>query len=126
MVKSNAEMFTSAFLSGVRRRAIRRGFWFSVLDHVERGILSLSARVVEKVESVVLGIELVKILKKLKDAMMSGFAKRMEDYGVERAKQIVAQAVSWGYETTRAWVSDRGFAEYLTLLDMYSPSGWGI
>jgi len=126
MVKSNAEMFTSAFLSGVRRRAIRRGVWFSVLDHVERGILSLSARVVEKVESVVLGIELVKILKKLKDAMKSGFAKRMEDYGVERAKQIVAQAVSWGYETTRTWVSDRGFAEYLTLLDMYSPSGWGI
>lgn len=119
-------MFTSEFLSGVRRRAIRRGVWFRVLDHVERGILSLSARVVEKVESVVLAVVLVKILKKLKDAMKSRFTKHVEDYGMKRVKEIVAQAVSWGYETTRAWVSDQGFAEYLTLLDMYSPSGWGI
>ena len=126
MVKSNAEMFTSEFLSGVRRRGIRRGVWYRVLDRVERGILTLSARVVEKVESVVLGVELVKILKKLKDAMKSMFVKRMEDYGVKRVKEIVAQAVSWGCKTTQTWDSDRGFAEYLTLLDVHSPTGWGV
>jgi len=115
-------MFTSKFLFEVRRKALRGRVWFKALDNVERGILSLAARVVDEVRSVVLGVELVKILKKLRDALKSGFVRRMEDYGIKRARKLAAQAVEWGYHSARAWASDFGFVRYVTLLDVNSPS----
>ena len=119
-------MFTSSFLLEMRRKAIRRGVWFRVLDRVERGILSLTARVVDRVESAVLGVELVKILSKLRDALKSGFVRRMEEYGFGRAREVAAQAVAWGYMAARAWASDSGFVRYLTLIDVNKPTGFGV
>ena len=119
-------MFTRSFLVEVRRKALRRGVWFRALDRVERGILSLAARVVDRVESAVLGVELVKILRKLRDALKSGFVRRMEEYGLRRARMVARRAVEWGYAAARVWASDLGFVRYLTLIDVNKPSGWGI
>ena len=111
-------MFTRSFLLGVRSKAIRRGVWYRVLDRVERGIIDLTARVVEKVESSILGVELVKILRKLRDAMKSEFVKQVEEYGICRARVLTQQAVDWGYDGEINWVSDTGFAKYLTAMVM--------
>ena len=119
-------MFTSSFLVEVRRKALRRGVWFKALDRVERGILCLTARIVDRVESAVLGIELVKILSKLRDALKSGFVRRMEEFGLRRARMLAAQAVAWGYGAARGWAWNPGFVRYVTLLDVYAPSGWGL
>jgi len=109
-------MFTREFLLSYKRKALRRGVWFCALDRVERGILSLTARVVERVESVVLGLTLVKIIKKLRDALKSGFVKRWE-FGMKRAWSIAVQAVAWGYVGARSWASDDDFIRYLALSD---------
>jgi len=119
-------MFTSGFLVEMRRKALRRGVWYRALDRVERGILSLAARVVDRVESAVLGVVLVKILRKLRDALKSGFVRRMEEFGLKRAREVAAQAVAWGHGAARAWSSDLGFVRYVTLLDVNAPSGWGV
>jgi len=119
-------MFTRSFLVEVRRKALRRGVWFKALDRVERGILSLAARVVDRVESAVLGVELVKILRKLRDALKSGFVRRMEEYGLGRARMVARQAVEWGYAAARGWASDLGFVRYLTIIDVNKPAGWGV
>ncbi len=117
-------MLTSRFLQEKRREAMRRGVWFRALDRVERGIMSLAARVVERVESALLGVELVKILGKLRDAMKSGFVRRMEGYGFGRVRELVDQALAWGYEAARGWVSDLGFAMYVTVISMNDPLGF--
>jgi len=119
-------MFTRGFLAGVRRKALRRRVWYSALDRVERGILSLTSRIVDRVESRVLGVMLVKIIVKLKEALKSPFVKRMETYGVDMAGKLAEQAVEWGYGDVRGWVMDMGFSGYLTLLDFNKPSGWGF
>ena len=119
-------MFTSSFLLDVRRRALRRGVWYRALDRVERGILSLTARVVDRVESAILGVELVKIMRKLRDALKSGFVRRMEEFGFIRARMLARQAAAWGYYAARGWASDLGFVRYLTLIDMNKPTGFGI
>jgi hypothetical protein len=118
-------MFTSSFLLEARAAALRRGVWFKALDHVERGILSLAARVVDRVESVVLCVELVNIMAKLRDALMSGFVRRMEEYGFGRALRMARQAVEWGYTVAVGWSSDLGFVRYLTVLDLNWPAGFG-
>ena len=118
--------FASSFLVEMRRKALRRGVWYRALDCVERGILSLTARVVDRVESAVLGVILVKILRKLRDALKSGFVRRMESYGVERAKRIAVQAVEWGYVKAKSWAFARSFAMYVTLIDVNKPTGFGV
>ena len=119
-------MFTKDFLYGVKQKALRRGVWFRALDSVERGILSLAARVVDRVESVVLGVELVKIIKKIRDAVKSGFVRRMEEFGYRRAEEIFGVAVEWGHRAASNWASDIGFVRYLTLLDMNQSTGFGV
>jgi len=119
-------MFTRSFIVKVRQKAIRQRVWYLALDHVERGILSLAARVVHRVESIVLGVVLVKILSKVKEALKSGFVRRVNDYGLRRIKELSARAVAWGNMAARKWVYDLGFARYLTLLNVYAPSGWGV
>lgn len=119
-------MFSRGFLLQVRGRALRRGVWFSALDRVERGILSLAARVVDRVQSVVLGVELVKILAKLRDALKGELVRRMEEYGYERAKEIAGTAVEWGNRAARGWASEIGLVRYLSVMDMNQPSGYGV
>ncbi|MFX0206999.1 MAG: hypothetical protein ACFFDT_13510, partial [Candidatus Hodarchaeota archaeon] len=119
-------MLTGRFLSEARRKALRGGVWFKALDRVERGILSLAARVVDRVESAVLGVELVKILGKLRDALKGGFVRRMEEYGVYQAEKLAAQAIVWGYENAGSWASNFDFIRYLTLIDVNKPTGFGV
>ena len=107
-------MFTSEFILSMKRKALRRGVWYNALDHVERSILSLTARVVERVESVKLGIILVKIVRKLCDAFNGEFIKRIE-LGMMLAKRIAAQAVAWGYHEAETWASDNNFIRFLIL-----------
>ena len=121
-----ADMFTSSFLSDMRRKALRKGVWYKALDALERGILSLTSRVIERVESAVLGIELVKILNKLRDSMKSGFVRHMEEKGRERARNMAFLAIKWGHEKARGWISDIGFVKYLTMIEFNWPMGFGI
>jgi hypothetical protein len=119
-------LYTREFLVEIRRKALRRGVWFKALDRVERGILSLTAKIVDKVESVVLGVELVKILAKLRDALKNGFVRRMEEYGLGQALKMARIAVDWGYAIAVDWSSDIGFVRYLTVMDLNSPTGFGV
>lgn len=119
-------MFSQEFLEGVRRKALRRGVWYTALDRVERGILTITIRVVDVVRSRALGVELVKIVKKLRDATRSGFVRRMEEFGLRRVREVARKAVEWGYDAARSWASDSGFVRYLTLIDMSRPTGFGI
>ena len=111
---------------GVRSKAIRRGVWYRVLDRVERGIIDLTARVVEKVGSSVLGVELVKILGKLRGAMKSEFVKHVEEFGIGRARVLTQQALDWGYGGGINWASDIGFVKYLTAMDMNKNTLFGF
>ncbi len=110
---------------GLRRKALRRRVWFS-LDSLDRGIFNLVTRVVDRVESSVLGTVLVKIVRTLRDAMRSEFARLMESSGLRRAWDSARRAVGWGYGAAGEWARDPGFARYQALLVFYKPSGWGM
>ena len=121
----SGDLFTKEFLKGLRLKAIRRRVWFG-LDSLDRGIFNLVTQVVDRVESSVLGSVLVEIVRKLRDAMKGEFARRMEDFGLRRAREVAGQAVKWGNKAAMWWVSDMGFVRYLTIVDYNIPSGYGI
>ena len=119
-------MFNRSFLVNLRQRAMRQRVWFKAIDHIERGIVNLVARLVDGVESSLLGCVLVKISAKLRDAMKSEFLRHLEDYGYGAARRVVDQALSFGSVLAGGWVRDKSFISYLTLMDLNKPSGWGI
>ena len=80
-------MFTRRFLMGWWRRALRRRILYTALDHEDRGYLYLTMRVSEEVRSVDVGRIIVKLLARLKEAMKSPFARKMETYGIMKARQ---------------------------------------
>ena len=119
-------MYTREFLLELRRKAIRRRVWYTCLDRVDRGIVYLVTRVVDRVESAVLGVVLLKITKKLRDAMKSGFTRLMESEGFRMAMDAAERAVEWGSGVAEDWARDVGYVRYLTLLAFNRPSGWGL
>ncbi|MGD0804213.1 MAG: hypothetical protein ABSA11_09090 [Candidatus Bathyarchaeia archaeon] len=119
-------MFTGEFLSGVRRQALRRRVWYSALDGLERGILSISARIIDDVKSSLLNVQLVRIIAKLRDACKSGFVRHLERYGVERVRVVQGEAFRLGYLGAGVLSKDLGFIRYLMFLDYNQPIGWRI
>jgi len=117
-------MFTRGFLEDIRLKAIRRRVLYRALDGVERGILYLCTRVVDEVSSPVLGVQLVEIVKRLRDAMKSAFTRHMESYGFRRVVSLVEQARALGSEQASGWL-DVGFARYVTFIDLNQPLGYG-
>ena len=109
------------WMKGLRHRTL-----FTALTEEDRGFLYLTMKVVDKVRSISLGRILVGILKKLRDATRSEFVRRMEEFGLRRAREVAGQALEWGYGAAQGWAANLGFIKYLTSMDMNKPTGFGI
>ena len=110
-------MFTGEYLHKLRLRAIRRRA-LHCLDDLERGILYLSSRLVERVSSPGLCVQLLEIVRKVEEAMRSGFLKHVESFGYSKLVSMVKTAVMLGSSVAQEWVRDLGFARYLAFMDI--------
>jgi len=119
-------MFNRQHLFSIRNKALRKGVWYSTLDRVERGIVSLTARLIDRVESEILGVELVKILAKLVKALKSGFVRHMETFGLGRVFELSRFATEWGNSVAKGWAFDTGFVGYVSMMDLNQPTGFGV
>jgi hypothetical protein len=116
-------MYFSSFLKEVRKRAIRGNVWFRTLDCLERGILNLSAKILDVIHSESLQVELSKIVSKIEDALRGVFEKRFLSYGLSRAKEIVANAVKLGCNDAVGWLTNSSFAKYVTFMSLNNSFG---
>ncbi len=119
-------MFTRNHLRKWWRRALRRRVLHSALDREERSILYLAMRAFDEIRNADVGTIIVKILAKLNEALKSPFVRKMETYGIQRARIVSSYAVEWGLEAAKSWAVDVGFVKYLTALELNAPTGWGI
>ena len=97
--------------------------YYRALDRLERGILDLSARLLDSAQSVVLLQQLYEIVMKLDEALKGRFQRHVESFGVRRVAEIILQALRFGYKDAVGWLRDPGLAEYLTVMDLNSPFG---
>ncbi len=119
-------MFTKKFLMRWWRRAQRRRVLHSALDREERSILYLAMRAFDEIRNSNVGTIIVKILAKLNEALKSPFVRKMETFGIQRARIVSSYAVELGFEAAKSWAVDVGFVKYLTALELNAPTGWGI
>lgn len=115
--------FNSNFLLRMRRQALRRGVWFRVLDSVERALLSLVPRCMEKPRSSGLIDMLAKIIVKIKNALKSPIADLVSQVGGPLARTLSRIAQKWGYKTAGEWASNEGFWRYLAIESLNNTRG---
>ena len=123
IVIGTLSIITPDYLKSVRLTALRKRTWFKALDKLERGILNLTIKFVEKLKSQVLAGHIVKILAKLRDAAKCAFTRHVESYGYMKLRETVEQALGLGYDSS-GWIRDLGFAEWFALNNYYNPVGW--
>jgi len=114
-------LLTKERLCGIKRRAIRRGVWFTVLSKLERACVDITIRVVDKVRSLFLVRVLTRIVKKLSDAMENRIARLMREVGHQLALKISQIAHTWGHSSAIQWLTDLKFIRYLTINKLNSP-----
>lgn len=114
-MKLNSIPFSRSELAKLRVKARRRGVWFRVLSRVERGLVDLSIKVVEKVRSLVLAKSLIGVVKKLMDAMESEVARLIRTVGRSLAQKLGEIAKSWGNRSACLWAVDPDFVRYLAV-----------
>jgi hypothetical protein len=100
-------------LAKLKRRAQRCKSWFSVLSWEQRRFVDAVIMVVETVRSPLLADLLKAIIKTLLEAMMKN--------GRSLAQKLSQIAQSWGNKSAVEWPLDRGFIQYLTVIDLNKP-----
>ena len=100
-------------LAALKKTAFRRGFWFKSLNRVERGIIDLTVRYVDKIRSIRLAKLVTAIVNKLQMAMESLADKLVRIIGLGLTQKISSIAVKLGNLSASAWAEDEAFARYL-------------
>jgi hypothetical protein len=100
-------------LISIRTRALRRGAWFKVLSRVERSIVDLTIRCVDRIHSDVLMRTVVAILDKLLETLEEEYLKRVECLGQEIAQKMCEIAARWGNPHAWLWKCDLSFIKFL-------------
>ncbi len=110
----NGEGLSRQVLVALRTRALRRRVWYRVLSRIERGLVDLTIRWVDRVKSSRLRQVLVEILEKLVRAMEHGIG-RVLVRGEELAFRVSSWSVEWGNISAFSWRFDLSFHRALGL-----------
>src|SRR5712691_10054810 len=108
------EPITREVLVGMKTRGLRRRVWYRALDRMERGLVDLTIRWVDKVRSGRMTETLMRILAKLAQALETGMG-RVLGRGRVLAARASELAVGWGNGSAFAWRYDGSYALALGL-----------
>jgi len=109
----------------VKARALRRRVWFKALSRMERGIVDLTIRCVEKVKSPVLTRAIMDIIGKVLKTLENGFLEMVKRVGSAVAEKICEIAERWGNENASSWKHDSGFIRFLGV-NAVNSRGFGV
>src|SRR2546428_4427071 len=105
---------TREVLVGLKTRGLRRRLWYSTLSRLERGLVDLTIRWVDKVRSGRMTETLMRILEKLAQALETGMGKVLGK-GRVLAARASELAVKWGNVSAYSWRYEQGFCRAIGL-----------
>ncbi|MFB0567287.1 MAG: hypothetical protein ACETVM_01715 [Candidatus Bathyarchaeia archaeon] len=106
-------MLSRQGLKKIKARALRRKIWFKALSRVERGIIDLTIRCVERIRSHTLIKTVLSIVDKLLRTLEESYLKKVERIGREIAQKICEIAGKWGNLHALIWKYDINFVRFL-------------
>jgi len=96
-----------------RTKALRQRIWFKALSRVERGILDLTIRCVQRVKSRVLSSVVSDIVIKILGILKPSFMETATKVGRGIAHEICEIAQKWGNLSASSWKHDSDFIRLL-------------
>jgi hypothetical protein len=100
-------------LHRIRSKALRAKVWFKALSKIERAIVDLTIKCVEKVRSNVLAEIISTIVTKILESLDEDFIAAAERVGYEIAGMLCTIGERWGNKTCSIWKRDKCFARSL-------------
>jgi len=100
----------------IKTKALRQKVWFKAVSLVERGIVDLTIRCVERIRSPVLARAVLDIRSRILGALREGFMERAEKVGREVIEKLCVLAERWGNESCSVWKRDDGFVRFLGVI----------
>ncbi len=117
-------LMTGDWLAYLKRKAVRKHVWYRILPKIERSIVDLTIRCVDRIRSSKLALIISRIVCKLLKMLKSKVLMQITQTGYNLADKISRIAVNWGYEEASAWKLDKNFARYLGVTNVNNVSGW--
>ena len=111
-------MLTRQGLTRIKARALRLRVWFKVTSKLERGIVDLTIRCVEKIRSPVLARVVLGIVSKILDVLQESFMEKAEKIGCRVVEKLCVVAERWGNESCSVWKEDEGFVRFLGVITL--------
>jgi len=117
-------LMTREGLCSLKKRAIRQRVWFGVLTKIERGIVDLTVKCVDRIRSDMLSLVIGRIVCKIANALKSRFLERVDAVGYNLVERISKIAVGWGYVEAMGWKRDLNLVRHLGVNAVNNGSGW--
>ena len=114
----NSGLLEKRQLSLLRRRAMRAGVWFRRLPRMDRVLVDLTIKIVDKIRSVKLAKSLLVVARKLEGLLESRFARRVREIGFRLAIKQSLVGVGWGNTSCRGWAGDPIYARFLAVIQI--------
>jgi hypothetical protein len=113
-------LLTREGLEGLRRRALRSKAWFR-LERVERAVVELTIKVVDRVKNATLARIIFGIADKLRQWMKPSLKEVALSIGRPLAEKAARIAEAWGNHEAKEWLRDLGFILYLGVSWLNTP-----
>jgi len=97
----------------LKSRALRNGTWYRTLSRMERAIIDLTIKCVEKIRSRILAQTISLIIRKILKTLKEDFMTEAEKVGREIVEKLSTVAQNWGKKTYSLWKRDKGFIKFL-------------
>jgi hypothetical protein len=114
-----------SFLLKIKRKALRLKIWYK-LNNIERTIIDLTIKCVDKIKSIKLKNVILKILNKIKEIFENDFLNKIYENGLKEIVKIIKIAYSWGNKESLNWIKDKSFIFYLGIKNINTPNIWRI
>jgi hypothetical protein len=104
----------------LKRRALRSKAWFR-LDRLERAVVNLTIKVVDRVRSSTLARIILGIVDKLRRWIKPSLEETALSIGRPLAYRAARVAEAWGNREAKEWLKDLGFIIYLGMSWLNTP-----
>ncbi|MCW4003030.1 MAG: hypothetical protein NWE95_03850 [Candidatus Bathyarchaeota archaeon] len=108
----------------LKQKALRSNTWYRALSLDKRRFIDAVIQTVDKIKSSLLLKILSSLVEKLLQAiggvrgLIGNLAYNMQNYGQPLAQKISKMAKQWGNKTATKWATDKGFIQYLTIIEI--------
>ncbi len=92
---------------------MRTRVWFRALSKVERAIVNLTIKCVDKIRSRMLAGTISAIVAKILQCLVEAFMTRADRVGYKIAERLCSVSEKWGTNAFSAWKYDKTFIRFL-------------